>query len=358
MTFGMRRATNQHAAETILLKAEEHVDARDLAAAIDNFTMAEAMGAEADRCSAGRWMASMLRGDFASAWRESDAIRRRGAPDPQRFWNGEEIRGKRLMVRCLHGFGDAVQFLRYAPALQDLAQEVVFEVPPRFVELARCFDGVSDLITWGDGAPNQAPQWDAQIEVMELPYLFRTELRDLPVATRYLHLPEHLVTNVTKQMAPCNRPRIGMVWSAGDWNPSRSVPFATLAPLLEMADCEFWDLQAADAALRQMEHCLREAEGCRDSILTLAAVISQLDLVLTVDTLAAHLAGALGVPAWVMLQYAADWRWMTGISRSPWYPSLRLFRQPRPDDWTSVVADVQRSLQAWSCGSSPRLMAS
>jgi len=80
--------------------------------------------------------------------------------------------------------------------------------------------------------------------------------------------------------------------------------------------------------------------------------------VLTVDTLAAHLAGALGVPAWVMLQYAADWRWMNATSRSPWYPSLRLFRQPRPDDWTSAIADIQRSLHAWSCGSSARLMAS
>jgi len=127
---------------------------------------------------------------------------------------------------------------------------------------------------------------------------------------------------------------------------------------LQTADCEFWNLQAADAAPRQNELCLREAEGCRDSILILAAVISRLDLVLTVDTLAAHLAGALGVPAWVMLQYAADWRWMTASSRSPWYPSLRLFRQPRPNDWTSVVADIQRCLQASSYNSNERLIAS
>jgi len=117
-------------------------------------------------------------------------------------------------------------------------------------------------------------------------------------------------------------------------------------------------MHAVDAAPDQMDVCLREAEGCRDSILILAAFISRLDLVLTVDTLAAHLAGALGVPAWVMLQYAADWRWMTASSRSPWYPSLRLFRQPRPNDWTSVVADIQRSLQTWSYGSNPRLVAS
>ena len=358
MTSGIRHTTNQHAAEITLLEAEERLDARDLAVAHDKFTAAEALGAGADRCSAGRWLASMLRGDFASAWRESDAIRRRGVPDPQRFWNGETIRGKRLMVRCLHGFGDAVQFLRYAPALQALAPKVVFEVTPRFTELARYFDGVSDVITWGDDAPNQPPQWDVQVEVMELPYLFRTEMHDLPIATRYLHLPQYVVASVTKQMTRRRRPRIGVVWSAGEWNPSRSVPFATLAPLLQTADCEFWNLQAAETAPAQIELRLCEVEGCRDSILILAAVISQLDLVLTVDTLAAHLAGALGVPAWVMLQYAADWRWMTGTSRSPWYPSVRLFRQPRPNDWTSVVADIQRSSQAWSYESNPRLIAS
>ena len=92
-----------------------------------------------------------------SAWRESDAIRRRGAPDPHRFWNGEDIRGKRVIVRCLHGFGDAVQFLRYAPALRALAANVMFEVAPRFVELARCFDGVDHVITWGEDAPVNRP---------------------------------------------------------------------------------------------------------------------------------------------------------------------------------------------------------
>src|SRR5437763_10489031 len=140
MTFGMKHTTNDHAAEKMLLEAEELLDARDLAAAVDKFTAAEGLKADADRCSAGRWMASMLCGDFASAWRESDAIRRRGAPDSQRFWNGEEIRGKRLMVRCLHGFGDPVQFLRYAPALQSLARQVVFEVPARYIQLAWYFD--------------------------------------------------------------------------------------------------------------------------------------------------------------------------------------------------------------------------
>lgn len=348
-------------AEQMLLDAEECLDRRDLGIAMRGFDAAEWMGADANRCAAGRWMGAMLQGDFASAWRESDAIRRRGAPDPHRFWNGEDVRGKRLIVRCLHGFGDAVQFLRYAPALRARAAEVIFEVAPRFMELARCFDGVEHVITWGKDAPQRQPEWDVQMEVMELPYFFRTELRDLPVAEGYLRIPEWATAKVARAMDGSDKPRVGLVWSAGEWNPSRCVPFRALAPILESAEFEFWNLQGPDeSAERPDAGCewLREASGCRNSVLTLAAVISQLDLVITVDTLAAHLAGALGVPAWMMLRYAADWRWMTGTPESPWYKSLRLFRQPRPGDWISVVDEVQAALRAWSSGSNTRLLAS
>jgi hypothetical protein len=348
-------------AESMLQDAENCLDRRELATALEGFNRAEASGADPDRCAAGRWMAFMLRGDFASAWRESDAIRRRGAPDPHRFWNDEDIRGKRLIVRCLHGLGDAVQFLRYAPALRQVAGNVIFEVPPRFVELAQCFDAVDKVITWGDPAARAIPAWDVQMEVMELPYFFRTELDDLPIRENYLHLPDRTLNAVAHEIRDSTRPRVGVVWNAGEWNPSRCVPFSALTPLLESADCDFWSLQGPDAISEETSlprHFLRQVAGCRNSIITLAAVIAQLDLVLTVDTLAAHLAGALGIPAWVMLQYAADWRWMTNTARSPWYPSLRLFRQRQQGDWTGVVADVQHSLRAWSREFSGRPVAS
>jgi hypothetical protein len=348
-------------AERLLLDAEASLKRCDLLAATRGFDAAEWRGADADRCAAGRWMAAMLQGDFASAWRESDAIRRRGAPDPHRFWNGEDIRGKRLMVRCLHGFGDAVQFLRYAPGLRARAADVIYEVAPRFVELARCFDGVDHVITWGKSAPDPGPEWDVQMEVMELPYVFRTEAHELPITEGYLRLPERVLAGVAKDMGRSDITRVGLVWNAGEWNPSRCVPFRVLSPLLESAGCEFWNLQGPEKSSERpnpSSRFLREAYGCRDGVLTLAGVISQLDLVITVDTLTAHLAGALGVPAWVMLQYAADWRWMTGTSESPWYPSLRLFRQPRRGDWESVVADLRRALADWLCASQARLLAS
>lgn len=321
----------------LLHHAEGLLDRRKILAALAYFHRAEAAGASADRCAAGRWMAHMLAGDFAAAWGESDAIRKRGAADPHRFWNGESPEDKRMMVRCLHGYGDTVQFLRYAPRLKSLASRLIVQVAPRMVELTRCLECVDEVITWGAGAPATPPAWDVQVEVMELPYLFRTVRGDLPLAVNYLQLPQRR-DSIKKSSGPA----IGLVWAAGEWNPGRSVPFSLLQPLLQTPGCEWWNLQGGHA-----RELWEGGARCGEGIMELASTIAQLDLVITVDTLAAHLAGAMGKPAWVLLQHAADWRWMDGHSHSPWYPSLRLFRQPRPGDWESTVRAVQRELQEW-----------
>ncbi|HKO17371.1 MAG TPA: hypothetical protein VJU82_00640, partial [Acidobacteriaceae bacterium] len=150
--------------EEALRYAEWLLECRKLAHAVPALNCAELRGASPDRCSAGRWLAAMLRGDFPAAWVESDAIRSRGAPDLNRFWQGEDIRGKRVIVRCLHGFGDAVQFLRFAPMLRALVSKLIVEVPPAMSEIARCFQGVDSVITWGEQAPAVPPQWDVQVE--------------------------------------------------------------------------------------------------------------------------------------------------------------------------------------------------
>ena len=333
--------------EALLAEAEDTLTRRDLPAALAVFDRAEAAGAEPDRCSAGRWMAHVLLGDYRSAWRESDATRRRGTPDPHRFWDGEEITGKRVIVRSLHGFGDAMQMLRFAPMLASRAQSLMIEVAPRLVELARCIGGVSEVITWGVEAPDTPPAWDVQCEVMELPYLFRIAAADLPVATGYVTVPEPVLEQTRVRMGPrlAGRRRIGIVWAASEWDPERSVPLALLEPLLAREDAEFWNLQHGELGLSMSGVPMRSAtEICGDGLLALAATINQLDLVITVDTLAAHLAGALGRPAWLLLQHAADWRWMHGREDSPWYPTLRLFRQPAPGDWPCVIEAVQRAL--------------
>lgn len=325
-----------------LEQANKLLAERKLSAACELFDAAETKGADADACSGGRWKAQMLAGNFAAAWRETDAIRKRGQTDPHRFWNGESLRGKRVMVRSLHGFGDAVQVLRYAPSLRELAAEVTYEVAPHFVPLATMFAGVDQVITWGPDAPTVAPEWDVQVEVMELPYVFRTEVADLPLATNYLKLPNDLIAAVGRAMGPGALFRVGLVWTGGDWNPERFLPAALLRPLLGVRDVEFWNLHREANPFEGMCH----AETiCGSGLPALAATIAHLDLVITIDTLAAHLAGALGKPAWMMLHKTADWRWMCDRDDTPWYPSLRLIRQDEDGGWARLIERLVPDLQ-------------
>lgn len=343
-------------AESLLLQAEWLLDERRLAEAMQAFHRAELHGADADRCSAGRWTASMLLGRFASAWRESDSIRVRGAPDPHRMWNGEDVDGKAVMVRCLHGFGDAIQFLRYVPLLRQRAARVIVETSPRFVELAECIDGIDRVLSWNEHAGTTQPDWDVQIEVTELPYLFRTELHNLPIATNYIHLPQPMLRSAARCFPASDCVRVGVVWSCGEWNLRRSIPLRGLQPVLSDRRIEFWNLQGGPA--RNEWRCAKGAGSVRDAaefcgdagLLPLACFMAQLDLIITVDTLAAHLGGALGVPTWVLLRYDADWRWMVDRSDSPWYPSLRLFRQDATRDWCEVVECVRKALDSWIAG--------
>ncbi len=333
-------------ADALLAEAETFLRLREAYPALARFQVAEAAGADPDRCASGRWTAYMLLGNFEGAWRESDAIRARGAPDPHRFWLGESVDGKRVMLRGLHGFGDTVQALRYAPVLRRRAAKLTVEVAPEFVELARYFDGVDEVITWGKDAPAFTPQWDVQMEVAELPYVFRTQMRDLPLAERYLRVPHDNDSAINAGSSTSLR--VGIVWASGEWNASRSVPLELLRPLLQTRDCEFWNLQGGAAWMQLSTLCdianVHTDPRCAHSLLHLAQSIAGLDLVITPDTLAAHLAGAIGTPAWVMLQHASDWRWMLDRDDSPWYPSLRLFRQCMEGDWRSVIDAVQADL--------------
>lgn len=331
--------------ESLIAEGQRLLAARHLAEAIHRLRLAEAAGADADRCASGRWMAHMLRGNYERAWQESDAIRTRALPDPHRLWQGESLSGKSVVLRCLHGFGDAVQMLRYVPRLRAIASHVIVEVPPRMLRFVRRFDGVDEVITWGPQAPARSPQWEVQIEVMELPYIFRTQLSDLPLAANYLHLPQ----SQGPETNPSSQFKVGLEWSAGSWNASRAIPFDLLKPLFTVDGCEFWNLQGgpeSQHAESLYSPYLHEDASCRDSIEGLATTIAKLDLVITVDTLAAHLAGSLGVSTWLMLQHEADWRWMHARDDSPWYPSLRLFRQSVPGDWAGVIASVCDALRA------------
>lgn len=331
----------------LIAESERLLCDRRLPEAIASFRAGEAAGADPDRCSAGLWMAHMLSGDFEGAWRESDSIRGRGNPDPNRFWNGQSMAGKRVIVRCLHGYGDAVQFLRYLPLLHRIASHIILEVPPRLLDLAQYFDGACEVITWGEQAPLRGPVWDLQVEIMELPYIFRTQPAELPIAVNYLRPPQGTATQPVGAQADRTL-HVGIVATAGSWDSSRSIPFHLLDPLFTISDCEFWNLESTpfsnEKNCSHLAGKLHVDESARDTIVGLARTVACLDMVITVDTLAAHLAGAMGIPAYLLLQYAADWRWMHQRKDSPWYPSLRLFRQPEPGDWHSVILSIHKEL--------------
>src|SRR5436190_8391480 len=174
----MGRAT----CETWFSLAADHFAERRIDDALSAYDQAEHSGHDPDQCAGGRWMCWMLLGRFDRAWQESEAIARRGAPDPNRFWDGRPFTGKRVILRCLHGLGDAIQFIRYAPALRRTAARLTVETHPELVSLLGGVRSVDDVITWTD----PAPQWDQQIEIMELPRALRATVSTIPSQTPYI----------------------------------------------------------------------------------------------------------------------------------------------------------------------------
>ena len=310
------------------------------------------------------WMSHMLRGDFESAWQIADrdrAARRRagitGREWPRHMrpvWDGRTLAGTHVLVRCYHGLGDTIQFVRYLPLLAETAASVQLEAQPALLSLLAGLPGIQRLhaLAADQDRPIAAFGCDAEIEVTELPHGFRTRLDTVPADIPYLRPGPRRVAEARQRRArPGEGAAVGLVWAAGVWKPERSLALARLAPLSRIPgvklvnlqrgpEYECWRASASKPAMAEIFDS--------DSISAVAATIAALDLVVTVDTMVAHLAGALGVPVWVMLHHAADWRWLLDRRDSPWYPTMRLFRQPRPGDWDPVIAEIAAALRRQS----------
>ena len=342
--------------QALLLYAEDLLQARSVGGALGAFDRAEGHGASPDRCAAGRWMAHMFAGSFEQAWQESDAIRARGGPDPLRFWQGEDLANQRVILRCLHGLGDAIQMLRFLPSLRERCGSLQVELPPALCEVASSFHAMPEWFTWGADAPAESPVFDAQIEIQELPYFFRVTQTDLQrLHEPYVVAPAGIAACVAAQWPASHLPQIGLVWAASDWDLSRCLPFEFVTMLATIPGAMFWNMQGgAERARGDEVGGMCDARLCGGGLANYAAVLSRLDLLITVDTMAAHLAGAMGKPAWVLLQAEADWRWMLDREDSPWYPSLRLWRQRTQGDWAELAARVRATLTEWiaagACG--------
>ena len=336
------------AGESFVRRAREALNEMRLQDALRLFDDAESAGYEPDICAAGRWTCHMLCGQFEKAWEESDSIERRGRPDPHRFWDGTSFRGKHVMIRCLHGLGDTIQFIRFVPLIRQEAETVTLEAQPGLKSLL-AQTGIADhVMTWGE----REPYWNQQVEINELPKIFRVTEDTIPDAP-------HLA--ITKLRVPGTRngvgtKKIGLVWSASAYNPLRSVRLQQLARLLDLPGFSFYSLQAGSACeeLRSWTGRIENLSEHAADVLETAVNMSAMDLVITVDTMAAHLGGALGLPTWILLPFACDWRWMARRADSPWYPSVRLFRQQTPGDWEPVIHQVVQALntlQQWKSSS-------
>jgi len=297
-----------------------------------------------------RWKDCMLRGDYEAAWRLSDAVLASRAPDDfnrpwtpyhtRCVWNGTPLPGRRVLVRCYHGLGDTLQFVRYAPVLRRLCPWVGVEAQEELLPLLAGTPGIDALVPLGraDDLP-----YEVDAESMELPHALRTRRDAVPAEVPYLD--PGAAEPALPERAAGMPPRVGLVWAAGGWDPRRSLSLEALAPLLDMAGVEFHSLQQGPARDAQaLPPALRDS-GTPEAART-AATMRRLDLVVTVDTMAAHLAGGLGVPVFTLLHAGADWRWEAAGESTPWYPTMRLFRQERPGDWSAPVARLARAAEA------------
>lgn len=280
-------------------------------------------------------------------WRRG-FLPQRKFPCPQ--WRGEPLQGARILLYAEQGLGDAIHFLRYVSDVLALAQEVVLEVGKPLLRLAQEIPGVSRVLCLGEELP--PCQWECSL--MSLPGVLGTRRETIPANVPYLTVPEAVQRKAQGIVSAGTRLRIGLVWAGAPAHKKdrwRSLPLHLFQDLLTATNASFYSFQLGSAALERA--ALPDASSSRitdltshiDDMADTAALLQRMDLVISVDTAVAHLAGALGVPVWVMLPFAPDWRWLLNRSDSPWYPTMRLFRQPGPGDWPSVIRSVQAALR-------------
>ena len=324
--------------------------------AIDWFRRAVALDEEQVQARFGEALALLALGRYREGWAayESRWLDPRFREDERRYdippWDfagGETIAGRTLLLHAEQGLGDTIQFARYAPLLRRAGARVVLEVQAPLVALLR--DLADEVIAAGA----DLPPCDRHCPLLSLPLACGTTLPTVPAAIPYLHPDPARLAAWRDVLGPRERPRVGLVLSGSAEHPEdalRSIPAATLRPLLALPQVEWHvaqkEVRDADAAV------LRDIPGLRlhgdrlDDFADTAALLAELDLLVSVDTSVAHLGGALGRPVWLLVQSSADFRWLRHRGDSPWYPTLRLFRQATMQRWEPVVAQVAAALRA------------
>lgn len=261
-------------------------------------------------------------------------------------WQGESLRDKTILLYSEQGFGDVIHLSRFAGMVSDLGASVILSCPRTLVGLMESIKGPEAVFDQGE----QQPKTDFVCSLFDLPGLLGIELENLPGVIPYLRSPHMRLSRKTK-----SRPlRVGLVWAG---NPSherdrqRSVQLTAFSPLLSIPDVEFVSLQIGEArqelSLNGLDALILDAGERLVDFSDTAEVLTTLDLLITVDTAAAHLAGAMAMPVWTILPQSPDWRWMLGRTDTPWYPTMTLYRQSTPHDWTAVIDRIKCDLCAF-----------
>ena len=262
------------------------------------------------------------------------------------MWDGSELNGKTVLVHHEQGFGDMIQFARYLPMIKERGGQVVVETQP---ELARVFGTVKGIakIYNRDQTP---PKHDFYISMMSLARIFGTEQATIPAKVPYISAPDSNAVQLPPSLGKIKR--VGIAWAGrpthrNDRN--RSAGFKHFIEILGLPGISVFSLQkgpaSGDISNFGCDALVTNLSGRINDFADTAAILSQLDLVITVDTALAHMAGAMGVTTWVAVPFAPDWRWMRGKDTTPWYPSMRLFRQKRHGAWEGVFSDIRRALR-------------
>lgn len=303
--------------------------------------------------------ALLTTGRFHEGWQQyeyrwfEEPMRAARSRYPVPVWNGQSLAGKTVLLRGEQGFGDIIQFARYATPLKALGATVIMQVHVGIVELAQHFADVDRVL-----AKEEAfTRFDYYVEMMSLPRVFGTEVATIPAHVPYVGTDAAQVVRWSARLGNDARPRVGLVWAG---NPdhlrdhARSIALEKLAPLWEVAGVRYVSLQKVprpgDAAKMPPASTMLALGPALQNFAETAALIETLDLVVCVDTAIAHLAGAMGKPVWLMVPTVVDFRWMLEREDSPWYPTMRIFRQHEPGNWSAVVDRVAGNLRRWATG--------
>jgi tetratricopeptide (TPR) repeat protein len=272
------------------------------------------------------------------------AAKLQGAPR----WQGEDLASRALLVWTDQGFGDSLMMMRYLPLLKDRGVgRLIVYCEPQLVRLVKTIPGVDDVVP----ATHPVPfgEFELQCPIMSLPLLFHARVETIPRDVPYLFVPNQLRQEWAQKLSGIAPLKVGLVWAGGDLNSKnalRSVQLGQFSPWFGIPNVTFVSLQKGEQA-NQLEEAglqvLDWMDECND-LLDTAALIEQLELVISVDTAVAHLAGALGKPIWMLNRFESEWRWMLEREDSPWYPTMKIFRQSKPGDWGDVIVRVASAL--------------